>query len=174
VPLRILECLLATADAAALAKFVDTRFRFICTSTWGKGPACHYARSAPERSGVGGLGEGRDILFAPVNPLPEVRDAAHFRGRGMMMTDPRGWDHISSPIRFAHEPGRLRLDSPAPGQQSHAILRPRGYAEDEIARLQARGVNDATPEAIARHASAGRARNRVGADRRTEPWRASR
>jgi hypothetical protein len=52
-------------------------------------------------------------------------------------------------------PGRLRLDSPAPGQQSHAILRPLSDAEDEIARLQARGVNDATSEAIARHASAG-------------------
>jgi crotonobetainyl-CoA:carnitine CoA-transferase CaiB-like acyl-CoA transferase len=98
---------------------------------------------------------GRDIPLAPVNTLPEVLDNAHFRQRGMVLTDTRGWDHIGIPIRFADEPGRVRFDPPALGQHSHAILRTIGYTEDEITRLRDEGVvRQATREEISRHASA--------------------
>jgi crotonobetainyl-CoA:carnitine CoA-transferase CaiB-like acyl-CoA transferase len=97
--------------------------------------------------------KGRDVPFAPVNTLPEVLKDPHFRERGIVMTDARGWDHIRNPIRFTHEPARERLDPPALGQHSQAILRGLGYAESEIARLSEEGViKQATQEDIARHA----------------------
>jgi crotonobetainyl-CoA:carnitine CoA-transferase CaiB-like acyl-CoA transferase len=96
--------------------------------------------------------KGRDIPFAPVNSLPEVLDDPHFRQRGMVMTDARGWDHIGSPIRFANEPGRVRFDPPALGQHSQAILRALGYTESAIAQLSDEGVIKQAPaEEISLH-----------------------
>ena len=84
--------------------------------------------------------KGRDIPFAPVKTLPEVLDDPHFRQRGMVMTDQRGWDHIGTPIRFESEPGRVSFDVPALGQHSQEVLRALGYAEAEIAQLRDQGV----------------------------------
>ena len=99
--------------------------------------------------------KGRDIPFAPVQTLPEVLDDPHFRERGIVTTDARGWDHIGTPIRFENEPGRVRFDLPALGQHSEEILRSVGYADSEIARLREEGViKAATPEEISRHAGA--------------------
>jgi crotonobetainyl-CoA:carnitine CoA-transferase CaiB-like acyl-CoA transferase len=99
--------------------------------------------------------KGRDIPFAPVQTLPEVLDDPHFRQRGIVTTDARGWDHIGIPIRFENEPGRVRFDPPALGQHSEEILRSVGYAESDIARLKDEGViRGATPEEISRHAGA--------------------
>jgi crotonobetainyl-CoA:carnitine CoA-transferase CaiB-like acyl-CoA transferase len=96
--------------------------------------------------------KGRDIAFAPVKTLPEMLDDPHFRARGMVLNDSRGWDHIGIPIRFAAEPGRVNFRAPAHGEHSAQILREIGYANDEIEKLRrARVVKDATPEEIAAH-----------------------
>ena len=84
--------------------------------------------------------KGRDVPFAPVQTLPEVLDDPHFRQRGMVMTDHRGWDHVGTPVRFENEPGRVRFDVPALGEHSEAILGSLGYDEREIARLKAEGI----------------------------------
>jgi crotonobetainyl-CoA:carnitine CoA-transferase CaiB-like acyl-CoA transferase len=82
----------------------------------------------------------RDVAFAPMRTLPEVLEDAHFKARGMVLKDHRGWDHLGIPIAFREEPGRVSFDAPAHGQHSDAILRSLGYAEGEIAQLKSRGV----------------------------------
>ncbi|HEX5093436.1 MAG TPA: CaiB/BaiF CoA-transferase family protein [Burkholderiales bacterium] len=84
--------------------------------------------------------KGRDVAFAPLRTLPEALDDPHFRARGMVLQDGRGWDHLGIPIAFRDEPGRVRFDAPAHGADSAGILKALGYGEAEIERLAARGV----------------------------------
>lgn len=84
--------------------------------------------------------KGRDVAFAPLRTLPEALEDAHFKARGMVLKDARGWDHLGVPIRFEHEPGRPDFEPPAHGEHSAAILRSLGYADGEIAELKTRGV----------------------------------
>jgi len=94
--------------------------------------------------------KGRDIAFAPVKTLPEMLEDPHFKARGMVQKDERGWDHIGVPIQFANEPGRPRFQAPAHGGHSSEILRELGYLDPEIERFQKDGVvRDATSSAIA-------------------------
>jgi len=97
--------------------------------------------------------KGCDVPFAPVQTLPEVLDDPHFRERGMVATDARGWDQIGNPIRFAEEPARVNFRLPALGEHSHEILRGLDYSESEIARFKGLGVTkQAAPDEISRHA----------------------
>jgi len=84
--------------------------------------------------------QGRDIAFAPVKTLPEMLDDPHFKARGMVLKDERGWDHLGVPIQFADEPGRVSFGSPGHGEHSTQILREIGYTSDEIERLKRAGV----------------------------------
>ncbi len=84
--------------------------------------------------------KGRDVAFAPMRTLPEALEDPHFKARGMVLKDARGWDHLGVPIAFRDEPARPVFDPPAHGQHSSAILRSLGYADAEIARLKSRGV----------------------------------
>jgi len=84
--------------------------------------------------------KGRDVAFAPLRTLPEALEDAHFKARGMVLKDARGWDHLGVPIAFRDEPARPSLDAPAHGAHTAQILRRLGYGEADIARLAARGV----------------------------------
>jgi crotonobetainyl-CoA:carnitine CoA-transferase CaiB-like acyl-CoA transferase len=83
---------------------------------------------------------GRDVAFAPMRTLPEALEDPHFKARGMVLRDARGWDHLGVPIRFQDEPGRPVFEPPAHGQHTSGILRSLGYAEGEIAQLKSKGV----------------------------------
>lgn len=98
---------------------------------------------------------GRDIAFAPVKTLPEALEDPHFRARGMVQKDARGWDHLGVPIRFSGEPGRVSFRSPAHGEHSSQVLRGLGYGDLEIERFKSDGViRDATLEEVAAHSGA--------------------
>ncbi len=84
--------------------------------------------------------KGRDVAFAPLRTLPEVLEDPHFKARGMVLKDARGWDHLGVPIRFAGEPGRANFEPPAHGQHTAEILHSLGYADGEIARLASSGA----------------------------------
>jgi len=84
--------------------------------------------------------KGRDVAFAPMRTLPEALEDPHFKARGMVLKDARGWDHLGVPIRFQDEPARPDFEPPAHGQHTSGILRGLGYADGEIARLKAKGV----------------------------------
>jgi crotonobetainyl-CoA:carnitine CoA-transferase CaiB-like acyl-CoA transferase len=84
--------------------------------------------------------KGRDIAFAPLKTLPEALEDPHFKARGMVQKDTRGWDHLGVPINFADEPGRPNFDPPQHGQHSAEILRGLGYDDPAIAKLLANGV----------------------------------
>ena len=84
--------------------------------------------------------KGRDVAFAPMKTLPEVLEDAHFKARGMVLKDARGWDHLGAPIRFVDEPARPNFDAPAHGQHSREILRGLGYGESAIETLVTGGV----------------------------------
>ena len=82
----------------------------------------------------------RDVAFAPMRTLPEALEDAHFKARGMVLKDARGWDHLGAPIAFRNEPAQPDFDPPAHGQHTREILDALGYAKADIARLAARGV----------------------------------
>ena len=99
--------------------------------------------------------KGRDIAFAPVKTLPEMIEDPHFKARGMVLKDERGWDHIGVPIRFQDEPARPNFRPPAHGEHSSQILRGLGYGDVEIERFRKTGViSDATAVGIAVHGGA--------------------
>ena len=95
---------------------------------------------------------GRDAAFAPVQTLPEVLEDPHFRQRGMVTTDARGWDHIGNPIRFVDEPGQVNFRLPAVGEDSAVILNALDYSAAEIAQLiDSRITKDAARDEILVH-----------------------
>jgi len=97
--------------------------------------------------------KGRDIAFAPLKTLPETLEDPQFKARGMVLKDARGWDHIGIPIQFGDEPGRVRFDLPAHGQQSSELVRGLGYSEAEVAELLRQGtIKDASAEERAAYA----------------------
>ena len=84
--------------------------------------------------------KGRDVAFAPMKTLPEVLEDPHFKARGMVLKDGRGWDQLGVPIKFADEPAQPNFDPPAHGQHSAEILRALGYDEQAVAKLVSDGV----------------------------------
>lgn len=80
------------------------------------------------------------LAFAPVKNLREALDDPQARAREMVLVDERGWEHLGIPIKFTHEPGKVRFDLPAHGQHSAEIIRSLGYSEAQVRALKEKGV----------------------------------
>lgn len=99
--------------------------------------------------------DGRDVPFAPVQELPQALDDPHFRARGSVTTDARGWDHVTNPLRFEREAAAPIGPAPALGQHSTSVLRSLGYTDRQIARMALDGVlREASADETARHRGA--------------------
>jgi len=65
---------------------------------------------------------GRDIAFAPVKDLREAMEDPQLQARGMILRDDNGYRHLGVPMKFTHEPAQPRLDIPAYGEHTEALL----------------------------------------------------
>ncbi|MGD8416925.1 MAG: CaiB/BaiF CoA-transferase family protein [Pseudomonadales bacterium] len=83
---------------------------------------------------------GLDVCFAPVNDLRTGLDLPQTRHREMCIEDNTGREHLGTPLKFATEPARLRLEAPAHGEHTDAILAELGYGAADREGLRARGV----------------------------------
>lgn len=81
-----------------------------------------------------------DAAFAPVKTLREAADDPQIRHREMIVEDARGWEHIGTPLKFRHEPGRLKFEFAKLGEHTEQILAEVGYSAEEIARMSAAKV----------------------------------
>lgn len=84
--------------------------------------------------------EGVDVCWSPIRTLKDVFDDPVTSERGMVLKDRQGNRHIGVPIRFAREPGRPNLQTPAYGADSEEIAAEAGQTTAAIAALKARGA----------------------------------
>jgi crotonobetainyl-CoA:carnitine CoA-transferase CaiB-like acyl-CoA transferase len=83
---------------------------------------------------------GKDIGFAPVKDLREAFDDPQAAAREMRLIDDAGREHVGTPVKFAHEPGRPQLWLPKVGEHNRVVLHEAGYSDAEIDQLYASGA----------------------------------
>ena len=81
-----------------------------------------------------------NAAFGPVNNLREAADDPQIRHREMIVEDERGWEHIGIPMKFRHEPGRMKFEFAELGEHTEEILTELGYDAEAIAAMKAAGV----------------------------------
>jgi crotonobetainyl-CoA:carnitine CoA-transferase CaiB-like acyl-CoA transferase len=70
-----------------------------------------------------------EVSWAPVLDMAEAFDHPHAAAREMLVPDGLGGRVVGTPVKFADEPGTVRLDAPTLDEQGVAI-RARGWAHD--------------------------------------------
>ncbi len=81
-----------------------------------------------------------DVCFAAVNDLRSGLDHPQVRAREMVLEDHRGHEHLGVPLKFANEPARPRLQAPAHGADTDALLAELGFDAADRGRLREDGV----------------------------------
>jgi crotonobetainyl-CoA:carnitine CoA-transferase CaiB-like acyl-CoA transferase len=81
-----------------------------------------------------------DVCFAPVNDLRAGFDLEQTRHREMCLMDPAGREHIGTPFKFDHEPGRVNFHAPGYGEHTDQLLMGLGYDAAQIAELKSASV----------------------------------
>jgi len=84
--------------------------------------------------------DGVDVAYAPVRSLKQAIDDPNTRGRGMLLVDGQGRQHLGVPIKFTREPAAPRLRAPGFGEHSNEIVKSLGYGDADIERLRAERV----------------------------------
>ena len=83
---------------------------------------------------------GRDICWAPVRDLRQAFDDPHVQARAMRLTESDDIEHVGSPFKFQHEPGRVDFAVPGLGEHTQQVLGAAGYSAEQLATMQADGV----------------------------------
>jgi crotonobetainyl-CoA:carnitine CoA-transferase CaiB-like acyl-CoA transferase len=81
-----------------------------------------------------------DVCFSPVNDLRAGFDLEQTRHREMCLTDPAGREHIGTPFKFDHEPGRVNFHAPGYGEHTDQLLAELGYDAAQITELRSASV----------------------------------
>ena len=81
-----------------------------------------------------------DCCYAPLRTLFDGIHDPSTATRGMLLTDDTGLAHLTIPIKYHHEPGKVDFEVPELGQHSKENARRLGYNEADAAELIADGI----------------------------------
>jgi formyl-CoA transferase len=88
--------------------------------------------------------EAAGIPAGPIYSVPEALADPHVRARGMVQElrhpEAGSVQGLGNPVKLSRTPARLRKTAPRLGEDTRAVLGEAGYAADEIAALEARGI----------------------------------
>ena len=88
--------------------------------------------------------EALDILVAPVRSTGEALEDPQLEANGLIVEVQHRkagpMRHIGPPLRLSGTPAQVRHAAPLLGEDSRRVLRERGWSEEEVAALQARGL----------------------------------
>jgi alpha-methylacyl-CoA racemase len=82
---------------------------------------------------------GKDVCYAPVLAMSEVRHHPHHQARNTFIDDGEVWQPAPTP-RFSRTAGEIRGPACAVGEHSEEILREFGYSDEQVAQKLASGA----------------------------------
>jgi alpha-methylacyl-CoA racemase len=87
----------------------------------------------------------RDVCYAPVLPIDDVRKHPHHQARGTFIDDGDYWQPAPAP-RFSRTPGAVSGPSDRVGASTRSVLGEFGFSDQEVDELLANGAAATAPD----------------------------